>query len=206
MGKTTVIVSSALKKKLKDTALKVRQDFAKEATKQITEGAQEAIQAFYDHYEPLSYRRTYGFLKKSYKSAYKNPGHGTIRGGVRITAEGNKSEYKYFEETNEGFKTHKVARSYEVTGEWHISSSNPVENQAKTIGQMTDLLYSGRHGYTEIFEYMHRKRMDDSYNTGIPKPPIMVKNPYYRIKEKRKKFIKEFCNDQNATEFAKKHW
>ena len=49
MGKTTVIVSSALKRKLKDTALKVRQDFAKEATKQITEGAQEAIQAFYDH-------------------------------------------------------------------------------------------------------------------------------------------------------------
>ena len=209
MGKTTVIVSSALKKKLKDTALKVRQDFAKEATKQITEGAQEAIQAFYDHYEPLSYRRTYGFLNKSYKSAYKNPGHGTIRGGVRITAEGNKNKYIYFEETNEGFKTHTVERSYEATGEWHISSSDPVANQAKTIGQMTDLLYSGRHGYTEIFEYMRSKRMNNSNqknNKSIAKPPIMKPSPYDRIKKKREEFVKEFCNDQNATEFAKKYW
>lgn len=206
MGKTTITITPALRKKLKDTALKVRQDFAKEATKQISDEAQKSIEAFYNHYNPARYKRKYGFLKKSYKSAYKNPGHGTIYGGVRITAEGNKQNYIYFEQDGNGkFSATPVEKSYEVTGEWNVSNSNPVESQAKTIGQMTDLIYSGHHGYTEIFRHMFREA-HNGLEPNFREPPVMSPSPYERIKQKREEFVKEFCNNQNATEFAKKYW
>lgn len=205
MGKTTVTITPALKKKLKDTALKVRQDLASSVTEELKYEAEQSMITFYTQYTPSRYMRKYGFFDRSYKSAYKNPGHGTIYGGIVITAEGNKNDYYYFEKTNGKWHANPVERSYEITGELNISRSNPVEEQAKTIGEITNMVYSGYHGYTEIFREMYR----DAHNGQEPnfrEPPVMSPSPYERIKARRDEFLKKFCTSEQASLIAQKHW
>ena len=66
--------------------------YCKQASREITEMAKDAIQKFYDHYTPKYYDRTEDLLKKSYSPYYHDNGR-KIYGGVRISS-ANMKPYK----------------------------------------------------------------------------------------------------------------
>lgn len=66
--------------------------YCKQAAKEITEMASEAIQKFYDDYTPNYYNRTDDLLNNSYSPYYHNNGK-AIYGGVRISS-ANMQPYK----------------------------------------------------------------------------------------------------------------
>ena len=66
--------------------------YCKQAEKEITEMAKDAIQRFYDNYTPKYYNRTDDLLNNSYSPYYHNNGK-AIYGGVRISSH-NMQPYK----------------------------------------------------------------------------------------------------------------
>ena len=66
--------------------------YCKQAAKEITNMAKDAIQKFYDDYTPRYYNRTFNLKIGSYSPYYHNNGR-NIYGGVRISS-ANMDEYK----------------------------------------------------------------------------------------------------------------
>ena len=65
--------------------------YCKEASRLLTEKAQEATQKFYNDYTPKYYDRTDDFKRNSYESYYHNNGK-RVYGGVRLGSK-NMSDY-----------------------------------------------------------------------------------------------------------------
>lgn len=75
----------ALEKEIKKYLKTYAETYCRQASKELTEFAKDAIQKFYDDYTPKYYNRTYDLLNNSFEPYYHNNGR-VIYGGVRITS------------------------------------------------------------------------------------------------------------------------
>jgi len=80
--------------------------YCKQAAKEITNIAEDAINKFYDDYSPIYYDRTFDLLHNSYSPYYHNNGK-AIYGGVRISSH----------------KMQDYINSYGMGGQWSTTSA-----------------------------------------------------------------------------------
>lgn len=88
MRKNKVTVTDDLKDDLKRYSGEVCKSLATRTRDTLYEISQMAIEAFYDDYDPVSYRRHYyNFRNNSFSKLYKNPHNSVFRGGVLLSYE-----------------------------------------------------------------------------------------------------------------------
>lgn len=83
--------------------------YCKQASKEITKMAENAINKFYDDYCPIYYDRTFDLLHNSYSPYYHNNGR-NVYGGVRISSE-RMQDYK---NSWSDFSNWKTTSAYDV--------------------------------------------------------------------------------------------
>lgn len=199
-SKTTITVTSALKNKLKKTALETRKHLAHDLTDELVKAADTSMDTFYSHYEPARYKRTFGFRNKSFKSAYKNPHNTKITGGVRLTTSGIKTEYKTFTENGTKPDGEKAYTSIPIKKTDEKSNYLTVENgMPKTMGDILDLVYSGHHGYTTTFDIIQPKKKHRH-------PPVMDPSPRELIEDKRDEFLEQIKVEGYLNDIALQYW
>lgn len=106
--------------------------FGQKAAELCTQKAQEAIQYFYNDYDPKRYRRTYNLLNNSYQRYYKNNGR-IVYGGVRISSD-DMFTYPYHSWVTSamvaGFSWMKGYHGHQAV---HITSPTPYEKLEQEI-------------------------------------------------------------------------
>lgn len=86
MKKNNVKINDELINDLKQYASSVCVSLASKVRDEMYEEAKLAIDTFYNHYEPLYYKRhEYNLKKNSFKKYYKNPHNSIVRGGIELT-------------------------------------------------------------------------------------------------------------------------
>lgn len=86
MVKNKITIDNDLIKDLKTYSTAICVSLASQVRDEMYKEAQFAIDAFYNDYEPLYYKRHfYNFKKNSFKKYYKNPHNSIVRGGVELT-------------------------------------------------------------------------------------------------------------------------
>lgn len=95
MKKSKVEVTPDLINDLKTVLTSTCVGFATAARDDFNKAAQEAIEAFYDDYSPIKYRRHYyNFRENSFEKYYKNPHGQIVRGGIQFTPDSLDDIYK----------------------------------------------------------------------------------------------------------------
>lgn len=95
MKKNKVEITAELKEDLQKVLTSACVGFATSARDDITEAAKQAIEDFYDDYDPVKYRRHYyNFRENSFEKYYKNPHGQIVRGGVIFTPNSLDDIYK----------------------------------------------------------------------------------------------------------------
>lgn len=181
-AKTSVSVPQSLIDKFNKTIQSTKEELAKECSKTLVDEAKKSIDVFYDHYEPVSYRRKHN-MKKTAFSGYRSPHKTTYFGGVQISAKSlNSDDYITFVKTgdtrkdgSDAYKATKVGPSITIPNDSHELSNI-------TLGHILDLVYRGEHGNVEIFKQMFPDR-------NISIPPVMKPSPYERIYSARDSYI-----------------
>lgn len=85
--KTSISFSEAFKTDLKNCAKEVCKQGAIEARETLYDAAKKSMDAFYKHYEPYYYDRTYGMYNQSYFKRFRNDNNTRFWGGVMLTPE-----------------------------------------------------------------------------------------------------------------------
>lgn len=195
MAKVKIKVSSGLQTKLNKMVLETKKQLAKDAQNELVGAAHDAMEKFYSHYTPKRYKRTFGFRDKSYVGSYKNPHNSRIYGGVRITTENiNANDYKTYELTTDGDKKKWIPISVEPTD---ALSGNGIP---KTMGDIRELVYTGHHGYTDLFNQMWEGKRN------FEEPPVMKPSPYEIIEAKRDEYIDKIKSEGRINKTAIKFW
>lgn len=95
MAKNKININNDLIQDLKKYASSVCVSLASQVRDEMYKEAQFAIEAFYDDYKPLYYKRHYyNFRKNSFMKYYKNPHNSVVRGGIEITPYGLDDLYR----------------------------------------------------------------------------------------------------------------
>ena len=195
MGKIDVKVSPNLKDKFKKSLLEVKKELAHEFTNNMTKKAAESMNKFYEHYEPISYKRTNQFKNKSYKSGYENKHNSNILGGVIISVSSIKADKYYtFRKVLTWRGTKWETRNIDPSGEENFAGGIP-----RTLGDIRELVYTGHHGYAEVFQMMYPER-----NINIP--PVMKPSPYKMLEDERNKHKKKYIYTKYINNKFKKKW
>lgn len=86
MAKNKISITNELIQDLKTYGSAMCVSLATQTRDEMYEEAKYAIDAFYNDYKPLYYRRHYyNFEKNSFQKYYKNPHNSIVRGGVELT-------------------------------------------------------------------------------------------------------------------------
>lgn len=126
MAKIKAILTEEFKKEIMDFGSTICSQLAKEASEDLYKAAKNSMELFYSDYRPVRYKRTKGFLEKSYKRYYNNSRSKYYHGGVLLVP----SPSRYFRNYN---------RPISLTG-GDFTKMN-----------LLDMIYEGHHGMAENF-------------------------------------------------------
>lgn len=194
MTKIKVTVPSTLQSKLNKMVLETKKELAKKTRDELVIATSNAMEIFYGHYTPRRYKRTHGFRDKSFVGLYKNPHNSRIYGGVRLTTENLDAS---------NYHTYKLNSSSNKWERVDIDPSDAISGAKypETMGDIRELVYSGHHGDTELFNEMyHGKR-----NFTIP--PVMSPSPYELVIQRRDNYLNtKIKNKEYINKLAIKFW
>lgn len=131
MGKITI--TDELKRDLKKYSTTVCVSLATQTRDEMHEEAKSAIDAFYNDYDPLYYKRHfYNFKSNSFKKYYKNPHGSIVRGGVELTPYNVGDIYRadaeyIFNLVYLGYHGNVAMFPHQVSNIPHVMSPSPLE-------------------------------------------------------------------------------